>query len=113
MSQETQVFIAMALLLVVPREDVLGLGFASRLLWTIFMVPLPVFFACIIFSTTFGDSAALSAAFGANLFDAKIGGFCECLAIGTGNLGLSMLVIVAYMGSMIVISSVKRLGLAL
>jgi hypothetical protein len=106
-------FAVLALLLVVPREDILGFSFTLRLLWTIFMVPLPVFFAGIIFSTTFRDSATPSAAFGANLIGAMIGGFCEYLAMGIGNHRLSMLVIVAYMGSLLVIASVKRRGLAL
>jgi Spermine/spermidine synthase domain len=103
-------FVVLGLLLVVPREDILGYSFTIRLLWTIFMVPLPVFFAGIIFSTTFRDSPTPSAAFGANLIGAMIGGFCEYLAMAIGNHRLSMLVIVAYLGSLLVIASAKRRG---
>jgi hypothetical protein len=104
-------FAVLALLLVVPREYVLGFSFAGRMLWTLFMVPLPVFFAGIIFSTTFRDSATPSAAFGANLIGAMLGGFCEYLAMAVGNHRLSMLVIVAYMGSLLVMTSARRRGI--
>ena len=89
-------FAVLAVLLVVPREHVLHFDFGGRLLWTLLVVPLPVFFAGIIFSTTFRDVAQPSAAFGANLIGAMIGGFCEYLAMAVGNHRLSILVIVAY-----------------
>jgi hypothetical protein len=103
-------FAILALLLIVPRESVLQYDFTGRLLWTLLVVPLPVFFAGIIFSTTFRESAAPSAVFGANLIGAMIGGFCEYLVTAIGNHRLSMLVIVAYLGSMLVMASSRRLG---
>ncbi|HEY1763765.1 MAG TPA: hypothetical protein VGF85_02505 [Opitutaceae bacterium] len=105
-------FAVLAILLVVPREHVLGFEFAGRLLWTLLVVPLPVFFAGIIFSTTFRDAAEPSAAFGANLIGAMIGGFCEYLAMAVGNHRLSILVIVAYVGSLLALRVSRRLGLA-
>ena len=103
-------FAILALLLVVPREHVLQFDFAGRLLWTLLVVPLPVFFAGIIFSTTFRDAAFPSGAFGANLIGAMVGGFCEYLAMAVGNHRLSMLVIIAYLGSMFVLATARRLG---
>ena len=103
-------FAILALLLVVPRENVLQFDFAGRLLWTLLVVPLPVFFAGIIFSTTFRDAAFPSGAFGANLIGAMVGGFCEYLAMAVGNHRLSMLVIIAYLGSMFVLATARRLG---
>ena len=103
-------FAILALLLVVPRENVLQFDFAGRLLWTLLVVPLPVFFAGIIFSTTFRDAAFPSGAFGANLIGAMVGGFCEYLAMAVGNHRLSMLVIIAYLGSMLVLATARRLG---
>jgi hypothetical protein len=79
-------------------------------MWTLLVVPLPVFFAGIIFSTTFRSTAFPSAAFGANLIGAMLGGFCEYLAMAVGNHRLSMLVIIAYLGSMLVLYSARRLG---
>jgi hypothetical protein len=101
-------FASLALLLLVPREWVLGLGFAGRLGWTLLAVPLPVFFAGIIFSTTFRDAAVPSAAFGANLIGAMIGGFCEYLAMAVGGFRLSLLVIVAYGLSVLVMLATRR-----
>jgi hypothetical protein len=103
-------FATLALLIMVPRERVLEYAFAGRLLWTLLVVPLPVFFAGIIFSTTFRDTASPSAAFGANLVGAMLGGFCEYLAMAVGSHRLSMLVIVAYLGSMLVLLSARRPG---
>jgi hypothetical protein len=78
--------------------------------WTILVIPLPIFFAGIIFSTTFRESAAPAAVFGANLIGAMLGGFCEYLAMAVGNHRLSILVIVAYLGSMLVVTSSRRAG---
>jgi len=71
-------------------------------------VPLPIFFAGIIFSTTFRDSKAPSAAFGANLIGAMIGGFCEYLTMAVGNRILSILVLAAYLGSLGILLSRRR-----
>jgi hypothetical protein len=102
----------LALLLFVPRESVLGFAYSGRMLWTLLVVPLPIFFAGIIFSTTFREAASPSAVFGANLIGAMFGGFCEYLGMALGNYRLSILVIVAYLGSMLVIASSRRLGRA-
>src|ERR1019366_6575533 len=83
-------FAVLALLLVVPREHVLEYDFAGRLLWTLLIV-----------SLTFRDAQFPSAAFGANLIGAMLGGFCEYLGMAVGNHRLSMLVIIAYLGSML------------
>jgi len=94
-------FASLVLLIVVPRETVLALGFAGRLAWTILVVPLPVFFAGLIFSTGFRDSANPAALFGANLIGAMIGGFAEYLGMAVGSHHLSYLVIAAYAGSLL------------
>jgi hypothetical protein len=101
-------FGALALLLFVPREAVLGLDFPERLLWALIAVPLPVFFAGIIFSTTFREAGAPSSAFGANLIGAMIGGFCEYLAMAIGSWRLSLLVAVAYGLSLLTLLVAKR-----
>jgi hypothetical protein len=103
-------FATLVLLLVVPRESILDFGFAGRMAWTLLVVPLPVFFAGIIFSTTFRDAVSPSAVFGANLIGAMLGGFCEYLSMAIGNHRLSILVIVAYLGSMYVVTTARRLG---
>ena len=99
----------LALLLAVPRENILELGYAGRMLWTLLVIPLPIFFAGIIFSTTFREAGSPSAVFGANLIGAMIGGFCEYLGMVLGNHRLSILVIVAYLGSMLIVASSRRM----
>ncbi len=103
-------FAVLALLLFVPREWVLGFGLPGRALWALLVVPLPVFFAGIIFSLTFRESGAASAVFGANLIGAMVGGFCEYLGMAVGNHRLSMLVFIAYLGSLLVLANARRLG---
>jgi hypothetical protein len=39
-----------------------------------------------------------------------IGGFCEYLAMAVGNHRLSLLVLVAYLGSLLVLATSRRLG---
>jgi hypothetical protein len=95
-------FAILAILIIVPREHVLEYDFAGRLFWTLLVVPLPVFFAGIIFSTTFRDAKFPAAAFGANLIGAMLGGFLEYLTMVIGNHLLSMMVIVAYLGSLLI-----------
>jgi hypothetical protein len=101
---------ALALLYVVPRESILELGLAGRFLWTLLVVPLPVFFAGIIFSTTFRESASPSAVFGANLIGAMLGGFCEYLAMAIGSHSLLLIIICAYLGSALVLAKARRTG---
>lgn len=72
-------FASLILLYCVDRNLILALGFEWRLFWTLLVVTLPVFFAGLIFSTTFRESANPAAFFGANLIGAMIGGFCENL----------------------------------
>lgn len=92
-------FASLALLLLVPREFILGSDYALRLLWSLLVVPLPIFFAGLIFSSTFRGATNPSALFGANLLGATIGGFCEYLGMWVGNEALSYIVIAAYLAS--------------
>ena len=103
-------FLALGVLLFVPREVVLSFPFSGRLLWALVVVPLPVFFAGIIFSLTFRSVAVPSAAFGSNLIGAMVGGFCEYLAMAVGSWRLSVLVFVAYLLSLLVLMIAQRQG---
>jgi hypothetical protein len=103
-------FAVLAILIIVPRESILQFEFTGRMLWTLLVVPLPVFFAGIIFSTTFRGAVAPASAFGANLIGAMLGGFCEYLGMAIGNHRLSLLVIIAYLGSMFVLARARKGG---
>ncbi len=96
---------ALVLLFLVPREQVLGLPLGLRLLWALLVVPLPIFFAGLIFSVKFRETTSPSAAFGANLIGAMCGGFCEYLGMAIGNHWLSVIVLGAYLGSMLTLRS--------
>ena len=88
------------LLYFVKRDSILALSFDQRLLWSLLVVPLPIFFAGLIFSTTFRQAKNPSSFFGANLIGAVIGGFSEYLSMIIGNQNLIFLVIGAYMVSL-------------
>jgi hypothetical protein len=83
----------------VKRGSILALSFERRLLWSLLVAPLPIFFAGLIFSTTFREGAKPSAFFGANLIGAMLGGFCEYLSMKIGNENLMLLVVAAYVVS--------------
>jgi hypothetical protein len=93
-------FASLILLYCVDRNLILALGFEWRLFWTLLVVTLPVFFAGLIFSTTFRESANPAAFFGANLIGAMIGGFCEYLGMMTGTKSLMLIVMAAYLCSL-------------
>ena len=94
-------FLSFLVLFLVPTERVLALSFAGRLVWTILLVPLPIFFAGLIFSTTFRTTPFPASSFGANLIGATIGGFAEYLGMAVGYHKLSLLVVLAYVASLI------------
>jgi len=101
-------FAALIALYIVPRDSILSFPFAGRMLWTMFAVPLPVFFAGLVFSTSFRHSQNPSALFGANLVGATLGGFCEYLGMAIGSRGVFSIVIAAYAASLACRSVMSR-----
>jgi hypothetical protein len=91
---------SLLLLYFVKRDYVLALSFNERLLWSLLVVPLPIFFAGSIFSTTFRQASNPSSFFGANLIGAMVGGFSEYLSMIMGNQNLMFLIIGAYLASL-------------
>jgi hypothetical protein len=98
------------LLHLVKRDSILALSFDERLLWSLLVVPLPIFFAGLIFSTTFRQASIPSSFFGANLIGAMIGGFCEYLSMIMGNQNLMFLVIGAYLVSLVLQMRLVKTG---
>lgn len=101
---------SLVLLYVMPRAAILELPFAGRMLWTLLIVPLPIFFAGLVFSTRFRAVRSPAAAFGANLIGAMAGGFLEYLGMITGSRALLLIVIAAYLASLIAARAADRLG---
>ena len=92
--------VTLLVLYFVKRDSILALSFNQRLLWSLLVVPLPIFFAGLIFSTTFRQALKPSSYFGANLIGAVIGGFSEYLSMIIGNQNLMFLIIGAYLVSL-------------
>ena len=80
-----------------PTELVLAWSFPLRLLFSLAVIPLPIFFAGLIFSSSFRDSADTSFAFGSNLLGAMVGGFVEYLGMITGTQALLLIVLIFYL----------------
>jgi hypothetical protein len=80
----------------------------GRLLWVLVFVPLPIFFAGLIFSTTFREAENASASFGANLLGATVGGFLEYSGMAIGFQNLSLIVIAAYLASLVIMLRIYR-----
>ncbi len=91
--------LSLLLIYLVPRDFVLGFPFAGRMTWVALILPLPIFFAGLVFSTTFRLAKVPSALFGANLVGAMIGGFCEYLGMAFGTRHLMLIVVAAYLAS--------------
>jgi hypothetical protein len=92
--------LSLLVLYVVPRDFILAQPFVVRLAWVILVVPLPIFFAGLVFSTTFRRAPDPAMAFGTNLRGATIGGFAEYLGMAFGSNALSLLVMAAYVASL-------------
>jgi hypothetical protein len=101
-------FAAVAVVYFTPREAILYQPFSLRLLWTLCVVPLPIFFAGLIFSTSFRTVADPAAAFGANLIGAMLGGFSEYLAMAIGNRHLTLLLVGMYLASMVCVTLARK-----
>ena len=89
--------LSLLVIFLVPTDVILGLPFGVRMIWVVFAVPLPVFFAGLIFSTTFKTSQNPSANLGANLIGATIGGFFEYLGMAIGHNYLVLIIVGAYL----------------
>lgn len=104
----TPLFVSLLVVLALPREVILAREIGWRMAWTVFVVPLPIFFAGLIFSTTFRETRQPALALGANLIGATLGGFCEYLGMWVGSQALSCIVIAAYAGSLLCLLRQRR-----
>ena len=82
-----------------PTQYVLSWSLPMRLLFSLAVIPLPIFFAGLIFSSTFRDSPDPGFSFGSNLLGAMVGGFLEYLGMMTGTRALLLIVLVFYLAS--------------
>jgi hypothetical protein len=82
-----------------PTQLVLYWPFLLRLIFSLVIIPLPIFFAGLIFSSTFRECRDPSFSFGSNLLGAMVGGFAEYVAMITGTQALLLIVLLFYLAS--------------
>ncbi len=82
-----------------PNSVVLGWSSSARLAYCLALIPLPVFFAGLIFSLGFKAHKDPSFAFGSNLLGAMVGGFVEYAGMMTGTKVLLLVIAVFYLAS--------------
>ena len=83
-----------------PHSVVLSWSSYARFLYSVLLIPLPIFFAGLIFSLSLRTSKDPSFAFGSNLIGAMVGGFVEYLGMITGTKTLLLIVLVLYLASL-------------
>jgi hypothetical protein len=83
-----------------PHSVVLSWSSYARFLYSVLLIPLPIFFAGFIFSLSLRTSEDPSFAFGSNLIGAMVGGFVEYLGMITGTKTLLLIVLVLYLASL-------------
>jgi hypothetical protein len=91
----------------IPHTFILALPFTARVAWTAIAVPMPLFFAGLVFSSTFKRSAHPSAVFGANLVGAMVGGFAEYLSMAIGSRNLVAVAVAAYLVSLAAVTTLR------
>ena len=80
----------------IPNGSLLGLPVPLRLLAAVILAFAPVFFANLLFTSRFKDSANPTAAFAANLFGAMVGGCLEYLSLLIGYQFLLLIAVALY-----------------
>ena len=83
-------------------------SFVMRAVVSTFVLCLPVFFAGIIFVSSFADAHFWGSALGSNLFGSMAGGLLESLSLWFGLRSLTLLAVMIYVGSALVLVVRKR-----
>jgi hypothetical protein len=89
-------FLGLSVAWLIPTGSLLGLPIVPRLLAAIAISFFPIFVANLIFAERFRDTEDPTAAFGANLLGAMVGGTLEYLSLLTGFRALLFLVAALY-----------------
>jgi len=90
---------------VVPTERLFFPSLGLRVLATVLLFCLPIFFAGLIFIRSFAAAGFSSRALGSNLFGALVGGLCELLSLWTGTRSLLIVAALFYTASWIMLQS--------
>ena len=100
---------SVCLLYYLSTSTVLSWPSYARLVYCLVLIPLPIFFAGLIFSLSFRAHLSPGTAFGSNLVGAMVGGFVEYAGMMTGTRVLLLLVLALYLVSFL---TRPRIGLS-
>ena len=98
----TALFVSLAIAFIVPNAALLGLPVPVRLVAAVTLAFAPIFFANLLFTSRFKDSANPTAAFAANLFGAMVGGTLEYLSLVLGYQYLLAVAAVLYLAAVLI-----------
>jgi hypothetical protein len=101
-------FLSLLVSFVVPLEKLFFESFALRALASTIVLCLPVFFAGIVFVSSFAKAHFQGSALGSNLFGSLAGGLLESLSLWFGLKSLIVLAAVIYAGSALALRWPKR-----
>ena len=99
-------FLALAVLYVVPMQKLFFESWWLRAVVATLALCTPVFFAGIIFVSSFARAGFRGSALGSNLFGSLIGGLLESASLWFGLKSLTILAAILYLGSAIFLSRV-------
>jgi len=89
-------FVSLGVALLVPSSALLSLPFTTRFIAATALAFTPIFIANLVFARRFRDTKVPTAAFGANLLGAMVGGTLEYLSLVTGHRALLLLCAALY-----------------
>jgi hypothetical protein len=102
----TGLFLSLAVMYVVPMQKLFFESWSLRAIVATLALCTPVFFAGIIFVSSFARAGFRGSALGSNLFGALIGGLLESASLWFGLRSLTILAAILYLGSAIFLSRV-------
>jgi spermidine synthase len=97
----TGLFLALAVVYVVPMQKLFFESWSLRAVVATFALCTPVFFAGIIFVSSFARAGFRGSALGSNLFGSLVGGLLESASLWFGLKSLTILAAILYLGSAI------------
>jgi hypothetical protein len=100
----TGLFVALAISFVVPLETLFFESIVTRAVVSTLVLCLPVFFAGIIFVSSFASVGFRGSALGSNLFGSLGGGLLESLSLWFGLKSLIVVAAIIYVGSALTLS---------
>jgi hypothetical protein len=100
-------FLSLAVLFAVPMQKLFFESWSLRAIVATLALCTPVFFAGIIFVSSFAGAGFCGSALGSNLFGALVGGLLESASLWFGLKSLTILAAVLYLGSAIFLRRVQ------